>query len=81
MLHSECHVRKGPELAQVSFDPAAIFDACEINHEISLDKYGIKRSRKSFSTNICHSCPYIYFHVKMISHYASVNLFFFMVIK
>ena len=60
---------------QVSFDPAALFDACEINHEISLDKYGIKRSRKSYSTNICHSSPYFYFHVKMISHYASVNFF------
>ena len=46
------------------FDPAALFDACEINHDISLDKYGIKRSRKRYSTNICHSSPYIYFHVK-----------------
>ena len=46
-----------------------------INHEISLDKYGIKRSRKSYSTNICHSSPYIYFHLKIISRYASVNFF------
>ena len=67
MLCTECNVRKGTELAQVGFDPAALFDACEINHEIYLDKYGIKRSRKSYSTNICHSSPYIYFHVKMIS--------------
>ena len=43
----------------------------EINCEISLDKYDIKRSRKSYSNNICHSSPY----VKMISHYASVNFF------
>ena len=43
---TECHVRKGPELAQVGFDPAALFDAFEINREISIDKYGIKRSRK-----------------------------------
>ena len=65
MLCTECHVRKGPELAQVSFDPAALFDACEINREISLDKYGIKRSRKSYSTNICHSNPCIYFQAIM----------------
>ena len=38
MLCTECHVRKGPEVAQVSFDPAALFDACEINREISLEK-------------------------------------------
>ena len=61
ILCTECHVRKGLELAQVSFDPAALFDAFEINREICLDKYGIqlKRSRKSYSTNICHSSPYI----------------------
>ena len=75
MLCTERHVRKGTELAQVGFDPAALFDACEINREISLDKCGIKRSMKSFSTNICHSSPYIYFHVKIISNYASVNFF------
>ena len=67
MLCTECHVRKGPELAQVGFDPAALFDACEINREISLDKYGIKRSMKSYSTNIWHSSPYIYFYVNVIS--------------
>ena len=33
MLCTERHVRKGPELAQVSFDPAALFGACEINCE------------------------------------------------
>ena len=76
MLCTERHVRKGTELAQVGFDPAALFDACEIIREIYLDKYGIKSSRKSYSTNICNSSPYIYFHVKMISHYASVNFFF-----
>ena len=73
MLCTECHVRKGPELAHVGFDPAALFHACEINREIYLDKYGIKRSRKCYSINIFHSSPYIYFHVKMISHYASVK--------
>ena len=31
MLCTERHVRKGTELAQVGFDPAALFDACEIN--------------------------------------------------
>ena len=31
MLCTECHVRKGPELAQVGFDLAALFDGCEIN--------------------------------------------------
>ena len=60
MLCTECHVRKGPELVQVGFDPAALFDTCEINREISLDKYGIKRSRKSYSTNSFHSSPYEY---------------------
>ena len=40
MLCTERHVRKGTELAQVSFDPAAVFDACEINREIYIDKYG-----------------------------------------
>ena len=44
MLCTECHVRKGPELAQVSFDPATLFDAFEINREISHDKC-FKRSR------------------------------------
>ena len=39
MLCTECHDRKGLELAQIGFDPAALFDACEINREISLDKY------------------------------------------
>ena len=67
--------RKGPELAQVGFDPAALFHACKIHGEISLDKYGIKRSRKGYSTNICNSNPCIYLHVKMISHYASVNFY------
>ena len=75
MFCTECHVGKGPELAQVGFDPVALFDACKINCEISLDKHGIKRSRKRYSTNICHSSPHIHFHVKMISHYASVNFF------
>ena len=75
MLCTECHVKKGPDLAQVGFDPAALFDACEINREISIDKYGIKRSRKNYSNNICHSSPYVYFHMKMICHYASVNYF------
>ena len=37
-LCTECHVMKGPELAQVGFDPAALFDACEINREISIVK-------------------------------------------
>ena len=37
-----------------------------------LDKYGIKRSRKYY---ICHSNTYIWFHVKIISHFASVNFF------
>ena len=46
MLCTERHVRKGTGLAQVGFDPAASFDACEINREIYVDKYGIKRSRK-----------------------------------
>ena len=67
MLCTERHVRKGTELAQ---------DACEINREIYLDKYGIKRTRKSYSANVCHSSPYIHSHVKMKSHYASVNFFF-----
>ena len=71
MLGIECHVRKGRELAQVSFDSAALFDACEINCEISFDKYGIKRSRKSYLS----SKSVYYFDVKMISHYASVKLF------
>ena len=65
MLCTERHVGEGTELAQVGFDPAALFDACEINREIYIDKYGIK-SRKSYYTNICHSSPYIYFHVKMM---------------
>ena len=72
MLCTECHVKKGPELAQVGFDPAALFDACEINHEISIDKYGFKRSRKNYSNNICHSSPYVYFLMKMICHYMQV---------
>ena len=55
MLCTECHVRKGPELAHVGSDPAALFNDCEIYREISLDKYGIKGSRKNYSTNICHS--------------------------
>ena len=46
MLCTECHVRKGPELAQVGFDPVALFDAYEINREISLDKYVIKKAGK-----------------------------------
>ena len=75
MLCTECHVRKGPNLAQVGFDLAALFHACEINCEIYLDKYGIKRSRKSYYTNICHLYTCIYFHVKIISHYASVKFF------
>ena len=41
MLFPEYHVRKGPELVQVVFDPAALFDACEINRQICLDSYGI----------------------------------------
>ena len=52
-MYTECHIRKGPELAQVGFDPATLFHACGINRESYLDKYGIKRSRKSYSTNIC----------------------------
>ena len=51
MLCTECYVRKGTELAQVGFDPAYLFDACEVNRDIYLDKSGIKRSRKSFSIN------------------------------
>ena len=65
MLCTERHLRKGTELVQVGFDPAALFDACEINREIYLNKYDIKRSRKSYSTKICQSSPYIYFHVKV----------------
>ena len=42
MLCTECHVGRGPELPQVSFNPAALIDAYEINLEISLDKCGIK---------------------------------------
>ena len=45
MLCTERHVRKGIELAQVSFDPAALFDASEINCEIYLDKYGTVEPR------------------------------------
>ena len=75
MLCTECHVRKGPELAQVGFDPAGLFDACEINREISLGKYGTVRSRTIYSTNICYSSPSIYFQVKMISHNAKCKLF------
>ena len=46
MLCTKCQVRRGTELAQVGFYLAALFDACEINRDIYLDKYGIKRSRK-----------------------------------
>ena len=46
MLCTECHVRKGPELAQVRFDPADLFDACEINHEISLTNMISKEAGK-----------------------------------
>ena len=41
MLCTEYHVRKGPKLAHVGVDTSALFDICEINHEISLDNYGI----------------------------------------
>ena len=41
MLFPECHVRKGPELAQVGFDLATLFGASEINRQICLDRYGI----------------------------------------
>ena len=60
MLCTERHVRKCTELAQVGFDPAALFDACEINREIYLDKYGIKRSRKSKLFYQCLSFKSIY---------------------
>ena len=52
MLCTERRVRKGSELAQVGFDPAALFDACEINREIYLEKFAIKRSKNRYSTNI-----------------------------
>ena len=57
MLCTECHVRKDPELAKVGFDPAALFDACEIKCEISLDKIVLKEAG-TVITNICHSSPY-----------------------
>ena len=34
ILCTECHVRKGPELAQDGFEPAVLVDACEINRNI-----------------------------------------------
>ena len=67
MLCTECHVRKGPELAQVGFNPAALFNDCDLNRKISLDKYDIKR-RKSYSTNICHLRPYNCFLLFSDSH-------------
>ena len=39
MLCTERHVRKGLELAQVSFDRVALFDAGEINREMLLICY------------------------------------------
>ena len=75
MLCTECHVRKDPELAKVGFDPAALFDACEIKCEISLDKIVLKEAGKVILPIFVIQVRIIYFHVEMISHYASVNFF------
>ena len=60
----KCDVKKGPELAQVGFDPAVKF---------LLTNVVLKEAGKVILP--CHSSPYIYFHVKMMSHYARVNFF------
>ena len=75
MLCTECHVRKDPELAKVGFDPAALFDACEIKCEISLDKIVSKEAGKVILPIFVIQVRIIYFHVETISHYASVNFF------
>ena len=77
MVCTECHVRKGPELAQVSFDPAALFELMPVKSTVKflLTNMVLKEAGKVILPISVIQIRVFTSHVKMISHYASVIFF------